>query len=166
MMTILVTFLLMVFSATGDILMSQKGLDLPDAASKKELRKAPVIAITRDAITFNSGGGGEMMADPSTIDNDSSPQWKIVELFERLKAERKAFDIAWRNKAADDPEKQRCANPNEPKSAADICIVGLLILQADKRTSAKVINRVLKTANAAGYTNLMFAVNRVSSRGG
>jgi biopolymer transport protein ExbD len=33
MMTILVTFLLMVFSSTGEILQAQKGLDLPMADS-------------------------------------------------------------------------------------------------------------------------------------
>ena len=63
MMTILVTFLLMVFSASGEILVTQKGLELPDATNKDLLRRAPVIIIARDAITFNN----EMMADPVTI---------------------------------------------------------------------------------------------------
>ena len=54
-------------------------------------------------------------------------------------------------------------NPNpEPK---DLCLDGLVILQADRDTSAKVLNRVLKTAYAAEFQNIMFAVNRKESRG-
>jgi hypothetical protein len=41
---------------------------------------------------------------------------------------------------------------------------GLLILQADRETSAKVLNRVIKTAYAAEYPNIMFAVNRRDTR--
>ncbi len=160
MMTILTTFLLMTFSASGEILMSQRGLEMPNATSKSDLRRAPVITVARDAIMFNN----EMLADPSTIENDNSPQWKIVELLERLKQERKAFDLHFRNLPDSDPEKKRCARVGDPKNAVDTCIVGLALLQADRRTSAKVLNRVLKTANAAGYTNLMFVVNRVGPR--
>jgi len=81
MMTMLVVFLLMTFSATGEILMVQKGLTLPDAAQKEELKRAPIVCITADAITFN----GEPMADPRTLAADTSMEWKIVELYERLK---------------------------------------------------------------------------------
>jgi hypothetical protein len=35
-------------------------------------------------------------------------------------------------------------------------------LQADKTTSAKVINRIIKTSYAAEYNNVMFAINQRS----
>src|SRR5882672_6872168 len=52
MMTILVTFLLMVFSSTGQLLQAQKGLDLPIAESHDTLQQAPVIIVTKTEITY------------------------------------------------------------------------------------------------------------------
>ena len=161
MMTILVTFLLMTFSASGEILTAQKGLALPNATQQKQLRKAPIITVARDVITFNA----EVMGDPVSIENDTSPNWKIDQLFERLKQERKLFDEQWKQKPDNDAEKRKCLNPKSDPDPNELCLVGLAILQADQRITAKVLNRVLKTANAAGYKNLLFAVNRKGPRG-
>ncbi len=138
MMTMLVVFLLMTFSATGEILMVQKGLTLPDAAQKQELKRAPIVCITADAITFN----GEAMADPRTLAADTSMEWKIVELYERLKIEKQALELS----SANDDAKN--------------LLRGKLILQADKQVDAKVLNRVMKTCYAAEYPDIMFAVNQ------
>src|SRR5678816_3314782 len=62
MMTILVTFLLMVFSSTGQLLQAQKGLDLPLADSRDTLQQAPVIIVTRSEITYQ----GQLVA---TVDS-------------------------------------------------------------------------------------------------
>lgn len=156
MMTILVTFLLMVFSASGEILVAQKGLELPDATNKDLLRRAPVIIIARDAITFNN----EMMADPIAIMNDSSPEWKVPELYDRLTQERQAFEVQMRKLQNSDPEKMKCINEQPDPKPTEMCLRGLAILQADKATPAKVLNRVFMTAKAADYKNLLFAVNR------
>ena len=137
MMTMLVVFLLMTFSATGEILMVQKGLTLPDAAQKEELKRAPIVTITADSITFN----GEPMADPRTLVADTSMEWKIIELYERLKIEKQALELS-----TNDEQKN--------------LLRGLLILQADKQVDAKVLNRVMKTCYAAEYPNIMFAVNQ------
>ena len=137
MMTMLVVFLLMTFSATGEILMVQKGLTLPDAAQKEELKRAPIVTITADAITFN----GEPMADPRMLAADTSMEWKIIELYERLKVEKQALELS---------------GSEEQKAE----LRGILILQADKQVDAKVLNRVMKTCYAAEYPNIMFAVNQ------
>jgi biopolymer transport protein ExbD len=142
MMTILVTFLLMTFSATGDILMSQRGLELPEAVQQKELERAPIITVTMDSITFN----GEPMGDPRAIMADQSLEWKLLELYERLKIEHQQFELQPMSES--EREKMR----------------GLLILQADKHVDAKVLNRVLMTAYASEYHNIMFAVNQRSAR--
>jgi biopolymer transport protein ExbD len=137
MMTMLVVFLLMTFSATGEILMVQKGLTLPDATNKDELKRAPIVTITADSITFN----GEPMADPRTVAADTSAEWKIVELYERLRVEKTQLELS-----SDESKKEQ--------------LRGLLILQADKNVDAKVLNRVMKTCYAAEYPNIMFAVNQ------
>src|SRR5262245_43247268 len=51
-MTILVTFLLMVFSTSGELLQAQKGLELPTADQKDVLQQAPIIIITKTDISF------------------------------------------------------------------------------------------------------------------
>jgi biopolymer transport protein ExbD len=171
MMTVLTCFLLMTFSATGEIIMAQKGVTLPDATNKDQLRKAPVIVISPDAITFN----GEGMGDPRALDTDTSMEWKVVELYERLRAEKTAFEMNFDQMSDIEKKKCRCApgtyykasddrcEQGEPPPAA-MCLRGLLILQADKGTTAKVINRVLKTSYAADYRNIMFAINQRSRK--
>src|SRR6478672_10852494 len=80
MMTILVSFLLMVFSATGQILQAQKGLELPKADSKDILQEAPVIVMTRNEITYQ----GQLIATVDSVLHDDSPTLRIDALYERL----------------------------------------------------------------------------------
>ena len=82
MMTILVTFLLMVFSSTGQLLQAQKGLELPIADSHDTLQQAPVIIVTTDEITYQ----GQLVATVDSVLRDDSPTFKIDALFERLDA--------------------------------------------------------------------------------
>src|SRR5690348_7427127 len=73
MMTVLVTFLLMVFSSTGQLLEAQKGLDLPIAESRDTLQQAPVIIVTKSEITFQ----GQLIATVDNVLHDDSPTMKI-----------------------------------------------------------------------------------------
>ncbi len=82
MMTILVTFLLMVFSSSGQLLQAQKGLDLPTADSHDTLQQAPVIIVTKTDITYQ----GQLVATTESVLRDDSPTFKIDALFERLDA--------------------------------------------------------------------------------
>src|SRR5262245_38595052 len=82
MMTILVTFLLMVFQATGQLLQAQKGLDLPIAESRDTLQQAPIIIVTKTEITYQ----GQLIATTESVLKDDSPTFKIDALYERLDA--------------------------------------------------------------------------------
>ena len=161
MMTILVTFLLMVFSASGELISAQRGLVLPNAVIQAKLKRSPIIIVTRDTITFN----GQRVGDVNQISRDEGMEWKIVELYDRLRQEKTSFRMTGFDKLPPE-EKAYCTNPQEFRADTNpdhICLDGLLILQADKDTPAKVLNRVLKTAYAAEYPNIMFAVNRRAS---
>lgn len=138
MMTMLVIFLLSTFSATGELLMSQKGVELPTALNDKELERAPIITITRDNVSF----GGDEVAATTALMEDQSAEWKIPELFDRLQLEKFNF------------EKQDIPEDTKRK------LRGLIVLQADKEVDAKVLNRVMKTAYAAEYTEVMFAITK------
>ena len=54
MMTMLVIFLLMSFSATGEILFVQKNIVLPDAQNWTDLERAPVIGVSKDVVTLKN----------------------------------------------------------------------------------------------------------------
>jgi biopolymer transport protein ExbD len=82
MMTILVTFLLMVFSSSGQLLQAQKGLELPMAESRDTLQQAPVIIVSKSEITYQ----GQLVATVDSVLHDDSPTFKIDALFERLQA--------------------------------------------------------------------------------
>ncbi len=135
---VLVVFLLGTFSATGELIMSQKGIELPNALNDKELERAPIITITRDTVAFK----GDAVADPKALLEDTSSEWKIPELFDRLQLEKFNF------------EKQDISDALKAK------LRGLVVLQADRSVDAKVLNRVMKTAYAADYTDVMFAITK------
>ena len=158
MMTILVTFLLMVFSASGELISAQRGLVLPNATNKDKLKRAAIIIVTRDTVTFN----GQRVGDVKAISQDQGMEWKIVELYDRLRQEKTSFRMTGFDKLPPE-EKEYCTNPMPDPPPDKICLDGLLVLQADKDTPAKVLNRILKTAYAAEYPNIMFAVSRRST---
>ncbi len=153
-MTILVCFLLMVFSASGELLKAQKGLELPQADRKDVLQEAPIIIITKTDVSFM----GTQVATLDSLLRDETPTLKIEALFERLKAvhKKRSEEISLgrdkRAKKACDDLKAGIVDPS------NLCPMGLAILQADKEVDARVITMVVTTAKYAEFDNLLFAV--------
>lgn len=156
MMTILVTFLLMVFSSTGQLLQAQKGLELPIAESHDTLQQAPVIIVTKSEITYQ----GQLVATTESVLRDDSPTFKIDALFERLDAAAKKIkeDVGLGRLPKDLAKACEDAKQNIRPQAGKICPDGLAILQADESTDVRLINKIVNTAKAAGFDNLLFAV--------
>jgi biopolymer transport protein ExbD len=156
MMTILVTFLLMVFSATGELLQAVKGLELPVAQAHDTLQQAPVIIVTKTEITYQ----GQLVATVDSVMRDDSPTYKIDALFERLDAAAKKIreDVAYGRQAKDLLKSCEDAKQNVRPLPGRICPDGLAILQADESTDGQLINKIVNTAKAAGFDNLLFAV--------
>ena len=156
MMTILVCFLLMVFSATGQLLQAVKGLDLPIAQAHETLQQAPVIIVTKTEITYQ----GQLVATVDSVMRDDSPTFKIDALFERLDAAAKKIreDVAYGRQAKDLLKSCEDAKQNIRPLPGKICPDGLAILQADESTDGQLINKIVNTAKAAGFDNLLFAV--------
>lgn len=157
MMTILVAFLLMVFSSSK-LLQVQAGLDLPIAMAKGKLQDTEaVIVITKSEITFK----GEMIATVDSVLRDESPTYRIERLFERLEAAARQIKIDVEMgkipkelvSACDDLKNNKRPGPDDP-----LCPDGMAILQADLVTDIRVINKVVVTAKAAGFDNLLFAI--------
>ena len=157
MMTILVCFLLMVFSANGQLLQAQKGLELPIAQSHDTLQEAPVIIVTRNDITYQ----GQSIITTELALKDDSAAFKIDLLYERLEAAaRKIKEDVGLGRKYDKKLLEACekAKNNIRPEPGKVCPDGLAILQADESTDARLINKIVNTAKAAGFDNLLFAV--------
>ena len=156
MMTILVTFLLMVFSASGQLLQAQKGLDLPLADSRDTLQQAPVIIVTKSEITYQ----GQLISSIDAVLRDDSPTFKIDALYERLDADAKKIkeNVGLGRLPKDLQKSCEDAKQNIRPAPGKICPDGLAILQADESTDVRLVNKIVNTAKAAGFDNLLFAV--------
>jgi hypothetical protein len=99
----------------------------------------------------------------ATVDSvlrDDSPTFKIDALFERLDAAAKKIreDVAMGRQPKDLLKACEDAKANLRPAPGKICPDGLAILQADEATDARLINKIVNTAKAAGFDNLLFAV--------
>jgi len=120
------------------------------------LQQAPDIIVTKEEITYQ----GQLVATVDSVMRDDSPTFKIDALFERLDAAGKTIkDSVGLGKLPKDLAKA-CeeAKQNIRPQPGKICPDGLAILQADESTDARLINKIVNTAKAAGFDNLLFAV--------
>ena len=132
MFTIIVIFLLQNFSATGEILFMSKDIHLPQAYHGAEIERAPVIAVSSDAVSFE---GKQVLL---TADLSKGDVLNVPELEDMLRDERRKF------------EQSHAGDAKNP-------FKGLVHVQADKRITFKVIKRVMHACNSAGYGNINFA---------
>ena len=156
MMTILVTFLLMVFSSSGELLKSQPNLDMPEAMSNTALQVAPIIVASRNEIKYVNG---DVTASLGSVDAALKDEGaKLDDLYERLEAANKTIqEYVTAGKLPKDL-KAACEDRTKRPKPGSACPLGLAILQADLTTDAKLIKKIVLTAKAAGFDNLMFAV--------
>jgi biopolymer transport protein ExbD len=141
MMTMLVIFLLMSFSATGEILFIQKNIVMPDAQNWTAMERAPVVGLSKDVVTLD----GNQVASADELTKDSATgDAKISELYEKL--------IILKNN-------YKLLHPTDPFN-------GIVIIQADKGVEFKALKKVMYSAATAGYNNVNFAVKTKAKGGG
>jgi len=141
MMTMLVIFLLMSFSATGEILFVQKNIVLPDAQNWTDLERAPVVGISKDVVTLDGvqvSSADELMKDASTGD------FKIAELHDRLVTMKNNYKLLHTGEE----------------------FPGIAIVQSDKNVEFKALKKVMYSISVAGYQNINFAVTPKAKGGG
>ena len=131
-MTILVIFLLMNFSANGEVLYMSKDIKLPDAYHGAQLERAPVISVSGEAVTFD----GRMLLQ--TADLEKGDVLNVPELEDALRDEKRRYEQIHAN------------DPDHP-------FKGLVNVQADRHIPFKVIKRVMFACNQSGFGNINFA---------
>lgn len=131
---VLVVFLLMSFSASGELLAQKPSIVLPKAGNVTTLESSPIVAIDSIVVTLD----GRRMADTATL--ASSPKVERIEqLIQDLETAKRNWSIL---------------HPQEP-------FPGRVIVQADQAVDFRVIKKIMFSAAQAGYPNVHFAVNQI-----
>jgi len=141
MFIVLVIFLLLSFSASGEIVTASKDIKPPFAKNVQELQRVPIVSISnmpdhpsKGIVTLED----REVALVSELTDESGGDWRIAQLSAQLERLRNA----WSLRHADEP------------------FDGKLIVQCDQDIDFRVIKRVMYSAGVAGYGNLMFAVRK------
>jgi biopolymer transport protein ExbD len=132
---VLVVFLLISFSASGELLAQKPNLTMPKASNVVNVELAPVIAVDTIVVTLD----GRRMADTATLAADPKVE-RIEQLIQDLETMKRNWSIL---------------HPQEP-------FPGQVIMQADVSIDFRVIKKLMFSASQAGYANVSFAVNRIN----
>jgi biopolymer transport protein ExbD len=130
---VLVIFLLMSFSASGELVAQQPTITMPQAKNTEQIEISPIVAVDERVITLD----GERVADTQT-QGQSAQVDRIEPLIQGLEAEKRKWETI---------------HPSEP-------FAGQVIVQADRNIDFRVVKKVMFSAAAAGYGNVSFAVNQ------
>ena len=130
---VLVIFLLMSFSASGELIAQQPTITMPDAENTEQIEISPVIAVDERVITLD----GARVADTQTQGQTAQVD-RIEPLIQGLESEK---------------AKWTTIHPSEP-------FPGQVIVQADRNIDFRVVKKVMFSAALAGYGNVSFAVNQ------
>jgi len=130
MFVILVVFLIMNFSATGELVSLSRDIQLPQATVTDELERAPIIQISANTVAIE----GVKVGDSEDILKD--PDLRIPELTDKMQDMRKIDEMM---------------HPGQP-------FKGEVIINADKNIDFKLVRKVMFAASDAGYTNFNYAV--------
>lgn len=132
---VLVVFLLISFSASGELLAQKPNLTMPKAGNVVNLDIAPIIAIDPIVVTLD----GRRMADTATLAADPKVE-RIEQMIQDLETLKRNWSIL---------------HPQEP-------FPGQVVLQADVSIDYRVIKKIMFSSSQAGYANVSFAVNRIT----
>jgi biopolymer transport protein ExbD len=140
MFTILVVFLLMSYSASGELLFVNKDILLPKAFNAKPLERAPVIGVSKNVVLFE--GDFVVLTKKVEAEQATGGLIEIPELKLQLEKAKASF-------VRDNPGKT---------------FTGEVIILADEGVPYNIIEGVMYTCKQTNYTNMMFAVQKEGAK--
>jgi biopolymer transport protein ExbD len=146
MFTTVVIFLIANFSASGDFMMAQKGLVLPETVAGEMLvERGPVVTLFQGQVLLE----GKPVTSLDQLD-EADPG--IPPLMEKLQKVR-------------ENEESLMARKGKPRDMSKP-YEGILVIQADKNEDFELVRKVIHAANSAGWAKLNFAAVGVNAEGG
>lgn len=144
MFTVLVVFLLQNYASTNQILPISDQIDLPQAATVKELKPSFVVVLSKDFLSFNE----KKVATFNEVKTNAD--WMLVSLLDPVK------------EAIDKLNQENKSVSKKDKTGADVVPMQYkMTLQADKDIDFLSIKKVLYTLTEAGVQEINFAVIKV-----
>lgn len=139
MFVIIVLFLIANFSATGEVLMMTKDIELPEAVNVKEVEMHPVVMVSGKEVSVS----GTVVARVEDLDKDD--YLTVPQLEEKLRDMKKQYE-----------DLHAMAKDDQNGFKGDINI------QAHKDVEFRLIKRIMFSCATAGYGNINFAVMTVA----
>jgi biopolymer transport protein ExbD len=133
-MSVIVIFLLMNFSASGDFTYNSAEIVPPDSVAGDELERQPVIAVSASEILFE-----QVRVESSRAVLSETEEYTLPRLTDALKKEQENF---------------KALKPGVPFD-------GKILIQADEQIPYKLIRRVFLAAAKTGYSNISYIVRKV-----
>jgi biopolymer transport protein ExbD len=133
MFVIIVLFLIANFSATGEVLMMTKDIQLPEAVNVKEVEMVPVVMVSNDQVVVSGNVVGRVE------DLTREEYLNIPALEEKLREMKRQHEML---------------HANDPNGA----FKGDVNIQANKEVQFRIIKRVMFSCATAGFQNINFAV--------
>jgi biopolymer transport protein ExbD len=144
MFALMVIFLLMNFSAEGELIILPKGLELPKAHNTGTLERAPSIVVSMDQVLFE----GEEMAKTEEVIAQGS--WVIPKLQEALKEYKKTLDDEVKIRIRSGmPEEEAKADAEKNKK---------MNVSVDRRLKFGLVKKIIYNAGYGGFPDFRFAV--------
>jgi biopolymer transport protein ExbD len=149
MFTILVVFLLMNYSSTGEIIYIPKDVKLPKASQTKELKPAHIVTVTTKDIVL------DRTTVASLADVQAQKDWMIPRLRDELVKILKDDDVKAKQQAklrqslgapVDKTQKETENNPRK------------ITVQADRDLEFLTVKKIMFTVTEAGAQEINFAV--------
>lgn len=135
MFSILVVFLIMNFSSTGEIFFISKDVKLPEASHARPIENAPLISIVGGTVTLEAEKIGE---NPVYLEERDANLPKLKSKLQQMRI------------------MAETVNPGQP-------FKGQVNVQADINTPVVYIKRVMNTLISEGWTGVNFAVRNSAS---
>jgi biopolymer transport protein ExbD len=140
MFVIIVLFLIANFSATGEVLMMTKDIQLPEAVNVREVEMVPVVMVSKDQVLVSGTVIGRVQ------DLTREDYLNIPNLEEKLREMKKQYE-----------DLHSLAKDEASGFKGDVNI------QGDKDVPFKIMKRVMFSCATAGYNNINFAVMTAGS---
>lgn len=130
MFVILVVFLIMNFSASGELVSISKDIKLPKATTTSDMERAPIIQISANTVAIE----GVKVGDSEDLLREDD--LRIQDLTDKLQEMRKVDEMM---------------HPGQP-------FKGQIIINCDKDVDFKLVKKIMYASSEAGYINFNYAV--------
>lgn len=150
MFTVLVVFLLMNYQTTGEVIPMKENVDLPTAASVKELKPSNIVVLSKDGVELNG-------VQVATFDEIKLAENWVLESLRTGLMDALAEQDRIRKESISNQVKEAVKKAKDP-DAEEEQFFHKVTIQADKKIDILSLKKIMYTITQAGGEAINFAV--------